>query len=41
MFQSRLGTTLHSDPKDESVTLWAEKVSIPTGHHTSFRLLST
>ena len=37
-FQSRLGTTLHSDGVIGIGAGWANyKVSIPTGHHTSFR----
>ena len=38
MFQSRLGTTLHSDSIDLRHTCTEWNVSIPTGHHTSFRL---
>ena len=36
-FQSRLGTTLHSDLRPDSKQENEISVSIPTGHHTSFR----
>ena len=40
MFQSRLGTTLHSDGRTCVFIYSSTKVSIPTGHHTSFRPFS-
>ena len=39
-FQSRLGTTLHSDFLYFNGNGRHANVSIPTGHHTSFRLYS-